>query len=42
VNICCARWAALTTSTQSQQGPQSLASLKTYLDANPQVGKGMQ
>jgi heme-binding protein len=33
---------ALTTITQSQQGPQSLASLKTYLDANPQVGKDMQ
>jgi heme-binding protein len=33
---------ALTTITQQQQGPQSLASLKTYLDANPQVGRDMQ
>lgn len=33
---------ALTTISQQQQGPQSLASLKTYFDANPQVGKDMQ
>jgi hemophore len=33
---------ALTTISEQQQGPQSLASLKTYFDANPQVGKDMQ
>jgi heme-binding protein len=33
---------ALTTISQQQQGPQSLASLKTYFDANPQVGRDMQ
>jgi heme-binding protein len=33
---------ALTTISQQQQGPQSLASLKTYFDANPQVAKDMQ
>lgn len=32
----------LTTISQQQQGPQSLASLKAYFDANPQVGKDMQ
>ncbi len=33
---------ALTTISQQQAGPQSLAALKTYFDANPQVGKDMQ
>jgi heme-binding protein len=33
---------ALTTISQQQGGPQSLASLKTYFDANPQVAKDMQ
>jgi heme-binding protein len=33
---------ALTTISQQQQGPQSLASLKTYFDANPQAAKDMQ
>jgi heme-binding protein len=33
---------ALTTVSQQQGGPQSLAALKTYFDANPQVGKDMQ
>ena len=33
---------ALTTITQQQAGPQSLAALKTYFDANPQAGKDMQ
>ena len=34
--------AALTTISQQQAGPQSLGALKTYFDANPQVGKDMQ
>lgn len=33
---------ALTTISQQQAGPQSLGALKTYFDANPQVGKDMQ
>jgi len=33
---------ALTTISQQQAGPQSLAALKSYFDANPQVGKDMQ
>lgn len=33
---------ALTTISQQQPGPQSLGSLKTYFDANPQAGKEMQ
>lgn len=33
---------ALTTATQQQSGPQSLAAVKTYLDANPQVAKDLQ
>lgn len=33
---------ALTAISQQQPGPQSLASLKTYFDANPQAGKDMQ
>jgi heme-binding protein len=33
---------ALTTISQQQGGPQSLAALKTYFDANPAVGKDMQ
>ena len=33
---------ALTTISQQQAGPQSLAALKTYFDANPQAGKDMQ
>jgi hemophore len=33
---------ALTTISQQQGGPQSLGALKTYFDANPQVGKDMQ
>ncbi len=33
---------ALTTISQQQAGPQSLAALKTYFDANPQVAKDMQ
>lgn len=33
---------ALTTISQQQGGPQSLAALKTYFDANPQVAKDMQ
>ena len=34
--------AALTTASQSQGGPQSLAALKSYFDANPEVAKDMQ
>jgi hemophore len=33
---------ALTTISQQQAGPQSLAALKTYFDANPQAAKDMQ
>ncbi len=33
---------ALTTISQQQAGPQSLGSLKTYFDANPQAAKDMQ
>lgn len=33
---------ALTTISQRQGGPQSLAALKTYFDANPEVGEDMQ
>ena len=33
---------ALTTISQQQAGPQSLAAVKSYFDANPQVGKDMQ
>ena len=33
---------ALTTISQQQGGPASLAALKTYFDANPQVAKDMQ
>lgn len=33
---------ALTTISQQQPGPQSLAAIKTYLDANPQVAKDLQ
>jgi heme-binding protein len=33
---------ALTTISQQQAGPQSLAAMKAYFDANPQVGKDMQ
>ncbi|MCV7287417.1 hemophore [Mycolicibacterium wolinskyi] len=33
---------ALTTILQQQAGPQTLASLKAYFDANPQVAKDMQ
>jgi heme-binding protein len=33
---------ALTTIAQQQSGPQSLAALKTYFDANPQAAKDMQ
>jgi hemophore len=33
---------ALTTISQQQAGPQSLGSVKTYFDANPQVAKDMQ
>ena len=33
---------ALTTISQQQGGPQSLAALKTYMDANPQVAKDLQ
>ncbi|OBB09426.1 hemophore [Mycobacteriaceae bacterium 1482268.1] len=33
---------ALTTISQQQGGPQSLAALKTYFDANPQAAKDMQ
>lgn len=33
---------ALTTISKQQAGPQSLAALKTYFDANPQAGKDMQ
>jgi hemophore len=33
---------ALTTLSQQQGGTQSLAALKAYFDANPQVGKDMQ
>ncbi len=33
---------ALTTISQQQGGPASLAALKSYLDANPQVAKDMQ
>ncbi len=32
---------ALTAASQ-QQGPQALAAMKTYFDANPQVGKDLQ
>jgi heme-binding protein len=34
--------AALTTVSQSQGGPQSLAALKSYFDANPEVAADMQ
>ncbi|AKS31834.1 hemophore [Mycolicibacterium goodii] len=33
---------ALTTISQQQAGPATLASVKTYLDANPQVAKDLQ
>ena len=33
---------ALTTISQQEAGPQSLAALKTYFDANPQAGKDLQ
>src|SRR6476660_9320692 len=33
---------ALTTISQQQAGPQSLGSVKTYFDANPQVANDMQ
>ena len=33
---------ALTTISQQQAGPQSLAALKTYFDANPQASKDLQ
>jgi hemophore len=33
---------ALTTISQQQAGPQSLGAVKSYFDANPQVGKDMQ
>ena len=33
---------ALTTIAQQQPGPQSLAAVKAYFDANPQVAKEMQ
>jgi hemophore len=33
---------ALTTISQQQAGPQSLAAVKSYFDANPQVAKDMQ
>ena len=33
---------ALTTISQRQAGPQSLAAMKSYFDANPQAGKDMQ
>ncbi len=33
---------ALTTISQQQAGPQSLGSVKTYFDANPQAAKDMQ
>lgn len=33
---------ALTTISQQDAGPQSLAALKTYFDAHPQAGKDMQ
>jgi heme-binding protein len=33
---------ALTTISQQQAGPQSLGTLKTYFDANPQAGKDLQ
>ena len=33
---------ALTTISQQQPGPQSLATLKAYFDANPQAAKDMQ
>ncbi|WP_422743035.1 hemophore [Mycobacterium sp. WMMD1722] len=33
---------ALTAISQQQGGPQSLATLKAYLDANPQVAKDLQ
>ena len=33
---------ALTTISKQQAGPQSLAAVKAYFDANPQVGKDMQ
>ncbi|VCT92285.1 Heme-binding protein [Mycolicibacterium hassiacum DSM 44199] len=34
--------AALTTISKQQAGPQSVAALKAYLDANPDVGKDLQ
>lgn len=33
---------ALTTISQQQAGPQTLGTLKTYFDANPQAGKDLQ
>ena len=33
---------AVTAISQQQAGPQSLAALKTYFDANPQAGKDLQ
>jgi hemophore-related protein len=33
---------ALTTISQQQAGPQSLAAVKSYFDANPQAAKDMQ
>jgi hemophore len=33
---------ALTTISQQQAGPQSLAAMKSYFDANPQLGKDVQ
>jgi hemophore len=33
---------ALTSISQQQAGPQSLGAVKSYFDANPQVGKDMQ
>jgi hemophore len=33
---------ALTTISQQEAGPQSLGAVKSYFDANPQVGKDMQ
>lgn len=33
---------ALTTISQQQAGPATLASIKTYMDANPQVAKDLQ
>ncbi|MDG4663013.1 hemophore [Mycobacterium sp. 236(2023)] len=34
--------AAITAISQQQEGPQSLAALKTYFDANPQVAADLQ